>query len=805
MKKIYFSTLALFLGLTSLNAQVLFSEDFDQIPGPTAGGPGTYVFAPGFLLRNVDNRTPAANVSYVNEAWERREDFQNNVLDSVAFSTSWYVPAGASNDWMWTPVIGPLSANTQLTWNAKNYDPLYLEGYEVRVMVAPTTPTGGAGAIGNQITNSTVIYSTTAAASVWTAHTIPLSAYAGQSVYIGFRNTSTDKFILVVDDIKVETILNNELQLVNVDTLTEYTMIPGSQASPIVLGGTIKNAGVSAQTNVTLTAKVFDESNTEVHSASSTPLASLAPNATSHVSIPSWTPPNNAQNYVVKLYVDAAEVEQLTTNDTITKTIAITEATYARDNGTVTGSLGIGAGNGGYLGQDFLIVNDGRVSSVNIHYSQGYTGEKLAAVIWDMVAGVPNQIIAYTDTLTYPDDSARSYILPIDGGPFVLSPGRYAVTAVEFDSTIAVSQTSEYFTLNRTWVDWPTSPLAGWANNEDFGASFSKSYVIRPEILPICPVSIIASSSFEDAACGASDGTAEITVGTGTFTYNWSNGASTSSVTGLPEGAYSVTVTNTDLQCSQVVNFNISNISGPTLTSITGSAVDCFGDEGTVTVVITGGTAPYTYVWTNGGGSTATITAGEGTYSVAIVDDNGCVLNAGPVSITAPAELTASSTSTPESCSTCNDGTATVTAAGGTSPYTYSWSPSGGSAASASGLDGGSYTVTVTDANDCETTSTVVVSSSSTASIAENNANDGINAYPNPSNGTFYVTSDIQYSGEATVEILDITGKVLYSKPVVLNNTLSNTAVQLDYNAAGTYMLRFTAGKQTFFRKLVIR
>ena len=805
MKKIYFSALTLLLGFTSLNAQVLFSEDFDQIPGPGAGGAGTYVFAPGFLLRNVDNRTPAASVAYVNEAWERREDFQNNVLDSVAFSTSWYSPAGTANDWMWTPLIGPLPANAQVSWNAKSYDPLYLEGYEVRVMVAPTVPTGGTGAIGNQITNSTVIYSTPGEPAVWASHTVPLNTYAGQSVYIGFRNNSTDKFLLVVDDIKVEVVLNNELQLVNVDTLTEYTITPASQISPIILGGTVKNNGAAAQTNVTLTAKVFDQSNTEVHSASSTPLASLAPNATSHVSIPSWTPPNNAQNYVVKLYVDATEAEQLTTNDTITKTLSIAETTYARDNGTITGALGIGAGNGGYMGQDFLIVNDGRISSVGIYYTRGFPGRQLAAVVWDMAAGAPNQIVAYTDTLIYPDDSARFYILPIDGGPFVLNAGRYAVTAVEFDSTISVGQTSEYFTANRTWVDWPTNPMAGWANNEDFGAGFTKSYVIRPEILPLCPASIIASSSFEDALCGANDGTAEITVGAGAFSYNWSNGESTSSVTGLAPGSYSVTVTNTDLQCSEVVNFNISNIDGPALTSITGSNVDCFGDEGTATVLVSGGTAPYTYVWTNGGGNSASITAAAGTYSVAVTDANGCALSAGPVSITAPTELTATSASTPESCPTCNDGTATVTVAGGTSPYTYSWSPSGGSAATASGLDGGSYTVTVTDANDCETTSTVIVSVSSNASIAENNANDGINAYPNPSNGTFYVTSDIQYSGEATVEILDITGKVLYSKPVVLNNSLSNTAVQLDYNAAGTYMLRFTAGKQTFFRKLVIR
>ncbi|HRG89610.1 MAG TPA: hypothetical protein PLW44_11360, partial [Chitinophagales bacterium] len=75
---------------TAQGQTVIFSEDFDGIGGPTAGGAGTYTFPAGWLLRNVDNSAPAAAVSYVNEAWERREDFSFNVTDSAAFCTSWY-------------------------------------------------------------------------------------------------------------------------------------------------------------------------------------------------------------------------------------------------------------------------------------------------------------------------------------------------------------------------------------------------------------------------------------------------------------------------------------------------------------------------------------------------------------------------------------------------------------------------------------------------------------------------------------------------------------------------------------------
>ncbi|MBP6625705.1 MAG: hypothetical protein KA198_11070, partial [Chitinophagaceae bacterium] len=85
----------LFLFLLSLfayqaDAQVLYLETFDNIPGPTAGGAGTYTFPTNMLLRNVDGLAQDAGVIYVNNAWIRREDFANNVADSCAFSTSWY-------------------------------------------------------------------------------------------------------------------------------------------------------------------------------------------------------------------------------------------------------------------------------------------------------------------------------------------------------------------------------------------------------------------------------------------------------------------------------------------------------------------------------------------------------------------------------------------------------------------------------------------------------------------------------------------------------------------------------------------
>jgi len=249
------------------NAQVLYLETFDGISGPTAGGAGTYTFPPAMLLRNVDNLTPNPAVSYVNAAWSRREDFNFNVADSCAFSTSWYNPIGTANDFMWTPAVAlPATGLINLSWNAVTYDALFPDGYEVRIM--NVAPTGGTGVIGNQIINSTVLFSTAAENTTWTPHVIDISGYFGQTVYIGFRNNSTDKFLLLIDDIKIEK-LNPFDASVTAIGMYEYTQTPLAQAS-IPLSGTVSNLGSSALTNVNLQANVYDNTNTLVYSAAGT-------------------------------------------------------------------------------------------------------------------------------------------------------------------------------------------------------------------------------------------------------------------------------------------------------------------------------------------------------------------------------------------------------------------------------------------------------------------------------------------------------------------------------------------------------
>ena len=133
------------------------------------------------------------------------------------------------------------------------------------------------------------------------------------------------------------------------------------------------------------------------------------------------------------------------------------------------------------------------------------------------------------------------------------------------------------------------------------------------------------------------------------------------------------------------------------------------GSNGAATASITGGAAPYTYAWSNSA-DTASITgvvAGE--YTVVITDANGCTATAS-VTVSEPAMLVASaSAQTNNICNGISEGSATVAVTGGTTPYEYSWSPMGGTDATATGLAAGTYTVTVTDANGCTATQSFTI------------------------------------------------------------------------------------------------
>lgn len=694
--------LTLLVMLQSSFAQTVFLETFDGVGGPTVGGAGTFAFPNGWTLVNVDNLTPNAAVAYVNDAWERREDFANNVADSAAFSTSWYTPEAQADDWMWTPVI-TVPANGQLKWNAVTYDALYPDGYEVRIMVAPNTPNGSAGNLGNMVSASTQLFTIAAENTNWTPRSVSLAAYAGQQVRIAFRNNTNNMFLLLIDDVEVSAVINNNVSLTTVNPLSEYTLTPLSQvpAAGYAVSALVTNNGLNTATQVSLEATVYNTANTIVASGNSGSTG-IVVGGTATLTATNFLPTAPGDYMVVyNLTMNPADQAQADNRDT--QYISITPSTYARDNGNVTGSLGVGAGNGGFLGQDFLLNTSADLHYIQGFFTRGYTGKKLAALVWSMPAGVPSAIVAATDTITYSDDSARLYQLPIKGGVANLAAGRYAFTFIEFDSTLALGQTNEIFTLTRGWVNWPTIPGNTWANIETFGSTFERAFVVRPVFCQ----SIVPNFSIVNPVCQAANGSASVTLtgGDAPYQYAWSNGSTGNSTSGLAPGNYTLSVTDA-IGCSASATANVA-VSNVTLSVSTTQQAAVCTTGGSATATVSNGTAGFTYLWSNGSTNAAPISLTAGNYTVTVTDANGCTGTASTTVTLNSLTLSATTSTTPSSCSAAT-GSATATVSNGTSPYAYNWS-GGGNTQTVSSLGAGNYTVTLTDANGCTGTATATV------------------------------------------------------------------------------------------------
>ncbi len=246
------------------------------------------------------------------------------------------------------------------------------------------------------------------------------------------------------------------------------------------------------------------------------------------------------------------------------------------------------------------------------------------------------------------------------------------------------------------------------------------------------PPPIVLSTFSTDATCGLADGTVSVSAsgGSSPYTYAWTGGCVTSSCSGLAAGSYTVTVTDGN-NCTEISTVSISDGAGGLASIVVDSNVSCFGIcDGVATASITGGTAPFTYLWDDPGAQTSTTITGlcAGTINVQITDGAGCISTASST-ITTPPILIAAITGTNDA--TCNglcDGDATVSASGGTGSYTYSWFPSGGVSATGTGLCAGTaYTVTVEDANGCIATAVVNINEPTPLVLTIISANPGCN------------------------------------------------------------------------------
>ncbi|MBC7412670.1 MAG: T9SS type A sorting domain-containing protein, partial [Bacteroidia bacterium] len=323
--------------------------------------------------------------------------------------------------------------------------------------------------------------------------------------------------------------------------------------------------------------------------------------------------------------------------------------------------------------------------------------------------------IIYTTTLVVPACLLPATPSLISGNqtPCVSSTPSYSISAVS-------GATSYNWTIPSGWAGTSTSTFINTTASATSGSitvsSTNACGTSTPQVLSVTAKEITSIGiSKTNVTCNSgNNGTASANPvgGTAPYTYSWDTSPiqTSATATGLTAGVYNVTATDAT-GCSRTMSVTINQPTSLNSTAINTHVLCNGGNTGASTIAGAGGTPPYTYSWnTTPVQTTSTATSlTAGNYMCNIKDANNCT-SFGLATINQPTALTGTVTSTNVLCKGGNSGTATALPSGGTSGYTFSWNTSPvQTTATATNLAIGTYTVTITDANNCTTTAQTTI------------------------------------------------------------------------------------------------
>ncbi len=223
---------------------------------------------------------------------------------------------------------------------------------------------------------------------------------------------------------------------------------------------------------------------------------------------------------------------------------------------------------------------------------------------------------------------------------------------------------------------------------------------------PSAPLEL--TSQTIDVDCfGAATGSIDINItgGTPNYSFSWSNGSTAEDLTAITAGDYTITVTDQN-GCQIQSTITINEPVAPLEVSTVGRDALCFGaSTGSIETNVTGGTAPYTYSWSNGSTNEDLINIPAGVYTITVTDANGCTAFSGST-ISEPVELLVNISITDPSCFGFSDGSVVLDITGGVQPYYFNWGNQNeillnNPSETIDSIITGEYFIRVTDDNGC--------------------------------------------------------------------------------------------------------
>lgn len=259
---------------------------------------------------------------------------------------------------------------------------------------------------------------------------------------------------------------------------------------------------------------------------------------------------------------------------------------------------------------------------------------------------------------------------------------------------------------------------------DGLGCTVGDSYTItEPPVL-----TAMVSDTFNPRCNAGTDGIIDLAVGGGVqpYNYHWSpSNATTQNLNNVGAGTHSVTVTDANACTATAAHTLIEP--APYTVALSTTNLLCYGaTDGSASVNVSGETSPYTYFWSDFATTSSTSGLDDGPFSVVIEDANGCdtIVTS---TISSPAEITIQLTPVEPLCSDSGNGSINTVVTGGTSPFNYSWTGTGGFTSTQQNpqVGSGSFTVTVTDANNCSASESAAVTAPSAFIVTAIGINPG--------------------------------------------------------------------------------
>jgi len=455
--------------------------------------------------------------------------------------------------------------------------------------------------------------------------------------------------------------------------------------------------------------------------------------------------------------------------------------------------------------EDYSIVINGSIPTTYLWSSSDTTAQITNLSIGTYICTVYDTSGCYaTDSITITEPSA---INTLENTTNVLCNN-------EINGTVSLMISGGNYPYSSNWGTADTTALAvgiyNYSITDNNGCTYSDSVNISE------PSAIINSYTSINANCnGNNTGSIDISLSGGIppFTFLWNNGDTTEDLTNISAGQYIVNITDVN-NCT--LNDTI-NISEPDLlyANYTQTNVTCNGGiDGSAIVNFFGGVTDYTFSWgtftypLSGGISFFQTPMGipAGIYPFTVTDSNSCIFS-DTITITEPDSIQTTATLTSVSCKGENNGSAILVITGGTSPYLESWGVSDSSA-----LISGYHSFTITDANGCINSDSILIIEPTTLTVSEIISNISCNGF---SDG--YVTLNITggtapylenwglsdstalISGFHSFTITDANGcinsdSILITEPAILSATAITTSVLCNGDSTGTAVLIITGG-----------